>query len=125
VKHRLIIAGSRTIEVHDRNIEDAIRAGFGPDFEIAIVICGMAQGPDLAGRRWARSRGIQVADVPADWQRYGNRAGPERNARMARQATALLAFWDGVSDGTRDMIQQAYARQLLVHVTGAPVNEDV
>ena len=43
-------------------------------------------------------------------------AGPIRNAQMANYADALIAFWDGSSTGTRDMIRKAEEKGLKVHV---------
>lgn len=73
---RLIIAGSRTVDPTDEDIDREVRAiveaehglsevddydgpsgGRGPRYWIAEVICGRARsGADPAGERWARSR---------------------------------------------------------------------
>ena len=39
-----------------------------------------------------------------NWTKFGRRAGMLRNADMAEQAQALVAFWDGESKGTKHMI---------------------
>ena len=53
---------------------------------------------------------------PADWDKYGKRAGYLRNVQMAEYADALLAFWDGESRGTKNMIDEALSRGLKVGV---------
>lgn len=53
---------------------------------------------------------------PADWDKYGRRAGPIRNREMAEYADALLAYWDGKSRGTKNMIEEARARGLKVSI---------
>lgn len=53
---------------------------------------------------------------PADWDRYGKAAGYLRNTEMAKNADALVAFWDGMSLGTRHMIETAKAHGLKVRV---------
>ena len=75
--------------------------------EIAIdaILCGECRGVDLMGKRYAEERGIPVESYPADWKRYGRAAGPKRNAQMASAADCLIAFWDGVSKGTANMIK--------------------
>jgi hypothetical protein len=71
------------------------------------ILCGDAQGADLLGFRYASQHGMNVEHYPADWSKYGNSAGPIRNRKMAERADALIAFWDGKSSGTRDMIECA------------------
>jgi YspA, cpYpsA-related SLOG family len=46
---------------------------------------------------------------PADWNRYGHAAGPIRNRKMldAEQPDLVLAFWDGQSPSTLDLINMA------------------
>lgn len=64
------------------------------------------KGPDriisrtLAYPQWRGDR--QIIPMPADWDRYGNAAGPIRNRKMAEVADALVAVWDGRSPGTKD-----------------------
>lgn len=43
----------------------------------------------------------------ADWDAHGRSAGPIRNREMAERCDALVAFWNGSSPGTLNMIQQA------------------
>ena len=81
-----------------------------------VVICGMARGADLLGERYALDRGFQVQRFPADWDKYGKRAGYIRNEEMAKNADALVAFWDGESHGTKHMIELANRYGLKVRV---------
>lgn len=71
------------------------------------VVCGMAKGADLLGKRYADERGHLVAEFPADWKSFGKSAGMIRNMRMAEYSDALIAFWDGSSRGTKNMIELA------------------
>ena len=80
------------------------------------VVIGCAQGADSHGETVARSMGIPVARFPADWKQYGKSAGIRRNAQMAEYADALIAVWDGQSRGTKNMIELASAKGLLVFV---------
>lgn len=81
-----------------------------------VVISGTARGADRLGERYARERGFLIQKFPADWDRDGNAAGPIRNAKMADNADALIAFWDGKSRGTANMIETAKSRGLMVRV---------
>jgi hypothetical protein len=39
----------------------------------------------------------------AEWEKYGNRAGPLRNKKMAVYGDRLLLIWDGESKGSLSM----------------------
>lgn len=73
--------------------------------KISEVVCGCADGADSLGERWGREHGVPISYFPAQWDLYGNAAGPIRNAEMADYGDFLIAFWDGKSRGTANMIQ--------------------
>lgn len=75
-----------------------------PEWHVTEVVSGTARGVDRCGETWARSRGISVARMFAEWGTHGHAAGLLRNEDMARYADALVALWDGHSTGTRHMI---------------------
>lgn len=105
---KTIIAGSRKID--DKEFVFSSLDEIHKEQPITLVICGMANGPDLIGKEWAEHRGIPVLSSPANWSKYGPAAGPIRNSEMAKEAEALIAFWDGVSTGTKDMIKKMKGR---------------
>lgn len=74
---------------------------------ITLVIEGGATGADAGARHWASATGVDVRTFWADWQTYGRRAGPLRNARMIDEGRpdGVVAFPGG--RGTDDMIRQA------------------
>ena len=113
---KTIIAGSRSVTDLDL-VADAVRAS---GFDITEVVSGGAPGVDSLGEQWAEQHGIPVTRFPADWKRYGRRAGPIRNTEMAEYAEALIAVWDGRSRGTKNMIQLARQRGLRVFVFRVP-----
>lgn len=71
------------------------------------VVCGCARGADTLGKQFAEELGLKVLEYPADWDKYGKRAGYIRNEEMAKISNALIAFWDGESRGTKHMIDLA------------------
>lgn len=110
---KTIIAGSRTI--HDYNIVD--QAVFESGFEITEVVSGYARGVDTVGEAWSLVNGLGYAkSFKADWDRFGNSAGHYRNIEMGNYAEALIAVWDGVSRGTKDMIKFAEKKRLKIYV---------
>lgn len=80
------------------------------------IVSGMARGADSMAIEWAVVNFVPVDEYPADWNGRGKRAGYERNERMAQNADALVAFWDGESKGTKHMIDLAFKYGLEVHV---------
>ena len=105
---RLVIYGSRSLSLSTHTIEKAVMERWG--VLPSAVIGGKARGPDTAGERWAKLRGIPFLPFPADWDRYGKSAGAIRNRQMASACDWALGFWDGVSRGTSDMTAALLAR---------------
>ena len=110
-KKKVIVAGSRTFQNYPLLCKelDKIRE------TIECIVCGEAKGADTLGRTYAYDNAIPVKSFPADWQRYGASAGFVRNHQMGDYADELIAFWDGVSPGTKDMID--YMNKLGKKVT--------
>ena len=69
-----------------------------------IIVSGHARGADLLGEKYAQDEGFSMEIYPAQWDKYGKRAGYRRNEQMAEVADGLIAFWDGQSKGTKHMI---------------------
>lgn len=84
------------------------------------IISGGAKGADSLGERYAREFGYKLKRFPANWNKYGKAAGPIRNKEMALYAAeakgVLVAFWDGSSRGTYDMITRAEEYGLEVYI---------
>ena len=81
-----------------------------------IIVSGHASGADSLGERFAQEHGLQIELHPADWAKHGRAAGPIRNKEMASVADALIAFWDGQSRGTKNMIDQAREKGLKIAI---------
>jgi len=111
---KVIIAGGRNFnnypelsEVCDQIIAEE------PEVEI---VSGTAKGADELGEQYADKNGLAVKQFPAKWDRYGKSAGPKRNGEMVDYADTLIAFWDGKSKGTENLIGLAEAADLKVKV---------
>jgi hypothetical protein len=99
---KVIIAGSRNIIWPSLIYETILWSGFAG--KITEVVSGKAAGVDSIGEVWALEHGIPIKEFPADWSRFGKRAGHIRNAQMGDYSDALIAIWDGESRGTANMI---------------------
>lgn len=111
---RLIIAGSRGITDRRRVEKAFLRYGFHK--RATAIVSGGAAGVDQIGEWLAGKYGLDLIRMPADWETYGKRAGPIRNAKMAGVSDALLAIWDFQSRGTLDMIGKAVIVGLKVYL---------
>jgi len=87
-----------------------------------VVVSGGAGGPDKWAARFAHERGLEVCVHYAAWDTYGKAAGPMRNARLVRDVDKLIAFWDGESRGTSDVVAKAEAAGKPVTVIRASRN---
>jgi hypothetical protein len=115
---KVIVAGSR--EFNDYNLLksklDYYLSRKVAEGDKIIIISGTANGADKMGERYAKEKGYYIEQHPADWNSFGKSAGYRRNLEMANVADALVAFWDGVSNGTKHMINIAEAKGLPTKV---------
>lgn len=86
--------------------------------ESSIVIEGEARGADELSRIYAEERGLEVRKFPADWDKYGKRAGPVRNLQMLDDGRPdiLIYFHDDLanSKGTGHMVREAMKARVKV-----------
>lgn len=76
---------------------------------------GELYGADYLSDEVALTWGFDRDPHPADWDRYGKRAGPIRNQAMVDLgANVCLAFPLGESRGTRDCMRRAEAAGIPV-----------
>jgi hypothetical protein len=117
---KCIIAGGRTF----KDFDEVCTAMALLEPQPTTIISGGAKGADALGEEWARQRNIPVERYEADWGGiYGRAAGPLRNTKMAEAGDVLVAFWDGQSRGTKDMITKAMRAGLITIVW--PTNRKV
>ena len=117
---KVIIAGTRDFNDYDflkKNV-DYFLQGINPNNEEIEIVSGNARGADKLGERYAKERNLPVKLFPANWDKYGKRAGYLRNQEMANYADVLIAFWDEKSKGTKHMIDIAKKQDLTVIVVG-------
>ena len=108
MKKSIVICGCRNF--YDKNVfsafVDKCLAETAKECEIRIL-SRHCSGVDAMAEQYAAEHGLQLSIYPADWRRYGRAAGPKRNFEMANEADAVIAFWDGSSKGTKNMIDIA------------------
>ena len=110
----IIIAGSRNF--NDYNLLKTSCDNLLTQFTNIEIVSGTARGADKLGERYAREKGYDIKQFPANWDKFGKRAGYLRNDEMAQYADMLIAFWDGASKGTKHMIDLANKRGIKVEI---------
>lgn len=116
IKLKIIIAGSRYFNNYCllKSKLDILLSNRNNN-EIQIV-SGGCRGSDKLGELYAMNNGIDIKIFNAQWDKYGKSAGPKRNLQMAIYSDALVAFWDGKSRGTSNMIEVAKQHNLIIRV---------
>lgn len=113
---RIIVAGSRSYTNYKQFVifMDSYDRKF---HEEHIYISGDAsRGADAMLIHWCELRRKPYVTFPADWEKNKRIAGFLRNKEMADNATHLLAFYDGRSNGTRNMIWEAKKHHLVFEI---------
>lgn len=116
----VIICGSRDFENYELLKEKCnnilSRKLIDPDTKV-VIVSGCARGADSLGERYAAEIGLEVLKYPADWDKYGKKAGYLRNKQMAEVSNAVIAFLvpdENKNKGTKNMVSLAKLSKLLV-----------
>lgn len=113
---KVIVAGSRDFNDYELLKRKMIHflSRYKPH-EVEIV-SGGAKGADALGERFAKEKGCHLKIMKANWDLFGKSAGYIRNEEMAIYADACVCFWNGVSRGTKRMIDLANKYEINVKV---------
>lgn len=122
--YKLIVAGSRNYNDYsefkkliDDNMRRILKVNNASDIEF---VSGGCRGVDKMGEKYAEENGMNVKVFEADWKKYGKSAGPIRNSEMADYGDALIAFFNGESKGTLDMINKAKKKKMPITIINIP-----
>lgn len=117
---KVIIAGSREFDNYDMLKEkcDKILSRKVNEGEEIVIVSGTARGADTLGEKYAEERGYKVERYPANWDKYGKRAGYLRNKKMAEVSNACIVFLSSKAEnkGSKMMISIATEEKLLIRV---------
>jgi len=112
---RVAFVGSRDFLRPDLVVSTVARLPQG-----TVVVSGAADGVDSIAAGAARARGLEVVEYPVDREGLPpypagraefRRRAFARNTLIVEDADVVVAFWDGVSHGTKDSIDKAVARR--------------
>lgn len=71
---------------------------------VELVVSGGARGADKMGEEWAKRNNIKTLIFIAEWDKFGKSAGFIRNEDIIKNCDEAIAFWDGMSRGTKHSI---------------------
>ena len=96
--YRLLVTGSRDWP-DERRVEGALEAIAAQQPDLTVVHGDAFRGPDFTAGFWVRRQrsagrtGIREEPHPADWERFGKRAGMLRNAEMVKAGADMCFAW--------------------------------
>ena len=105
---KIAIVGSRSITVN--NLGDYL-----PENTTEIV-SGGAIGVDRSARNYAKTHNIKLKEFLPEYERYGRSAPLKRNLQIIDYADEVIAFWDGMSHGTRFVIENCKRKNVPIKV---------
>ena len=110
---RVLITGGR-----DWTVSEVIRRALEELSVGTVIVHGAQRGADTIADGWAHKiKGLISERHPAEWRKYGKKAGPIRNQKMVDLGADLcLAFPMPASIGTWDCIQRANAALVPVDI---------
>ncbi len=105
---RVAVIGSRGLTVD--NLEKYL-----PD-DTTEIISGGARGVDASAREYAQRHGLKLTEYLPKYSKYGRSAPLKRNLTIIENADLVLAFWDGLSRGTKYVIDNCKKRNIPVEI---------
>jgi len=116
--NRIVICGTR--DFNDAQLLYSTIDALIKNAESSEIVTGGCRGADKIGECYAQNNNIPLKVFPADWGKYGRAAGPIRNKQMLdyalKEKATVIAFWDGKSRGTLNMINIAKKSKADVYV---------
>jgi len=93
---KVAIIGSRSLQVP--NIEIYLPP------QVSEIVSGGAKGVDSSAREYAKAHGIKIVEFLPNYKQFGRGAPLKRNMEIINYSDHVLAFWDGISRGTKYVI---------------------
>ena len=91
---------------------------------VTEIISGGAKGIDSCARVYALENKIKLTEFLPEYDKYGRSAPLKRNLSIIENADLVLAFWDGVSHGTKYVIENCKRMGVPVKVF-FPSNDNI
>ncbi len=112
----ILVCGDRRWK--DRDLIKVVLESLREEYSQIRIIHGNCEGADKIAGKIGKELGYQVRKFRADWDRYGDAAGPIRNREMitSQKISLVLAFHGDISKsrGTKNMINQSLKAKLPI-----------
>ena len=108
---KVLVCGGR--DYHDEQAVRVVLSTMHQWRPFDVLIHGDQRGADTLARKWAERNNVKHVAYPADWDHYGNRAGPIRNREMIKEQPDIVVAFPG-EWGTNDMIEVAKEQEVPV-----------
>jgi hypothetical protein len=107
---KVAVIGSRTFSNFDLLEKTLLPLG------TIVVVSGGANGADSLAEQYALKYNLEIIIFKADWKKFGKRAGYLRNIDIIAESDIVVAFWDGISKGTKHSLNLAESRNIPVTI---------
>lgn len=105
---KVAVIGSRGLHVD--HLGDYLPEG------VTEIVSGGARGVDACAKDYALRHGLKLTEFLPEYEKYGRGAPLRRNIAIIEYADLVLAFWDGISQGTKFVIDNCKKRNIPVVV---------
>lgn len=113
---KVLVTGSRDW-TNSEAVYRALAEQTGFEHNVTLLSGHCPTGADAFAERYAKLKGWEIELHPADWDKYGKRAGPLRNQAMVdRKPDLVLAFILNGSKGASGTVAMARKAGLRVRV---------
>ena len=109
---KIAIVGSRGLK-NSELLEKALNPYLN---KISLMVSGGAKGTDKLAEIWALNNDIPTKIFLPDFKSYGRGAYRMRNLEIVNNSDLILAFWDGVSTGTKMTIELAKKAKKSINI---------
>jgi|LakMenEpi03Aug12_release.lakeMendotaPanAssembly.Ray.scaffolds.fasta_scaffold2350353_1 hypothetical protein len=87
--------------IGSRNLDCEINLDFTP----TQIISGGAKGIDQSAKKYAIENNIDYLEIRPDYDKYPFKVAPIiRNKAIVENSDLVIAYWDGISKGTKYVI---------------------
>ena len=107
---KVAVIGSRTFSNFDLLEKTLLPLG------TIIVVSGGANGADSLAEQYSLKYNLETIIFKADWKKFGKRAGYLRNIDIIAESDMVIAFWDGISKGTKHSLNLAESRNIPITI---------
>lgn len=105
---KIAIVGSRNLKIED--LGQFLPQG------VTEIVSGGARGIDTCAAEYAKRNGLKLTVFWPEYKKFGRAAPIERNIKIVDYADSVIAFWDGMSKGTKFVIEECRRKGKSIRV---------